>query len=156
MFDAPADTWFLWLGVATSSLVAFGMAAALPTAPAPAADRAVATVDAVATSQYQATGEFDPDARMAKLDTNRIALRNDDGTARATVAHGPVTPVRDGSALASVLDGSPPKRVFENASAFRAAAQTARTRKARWEPVDGPLVVRRVTWEGVDVTLVGI
>jgi len=154
MFDAPADTWYLWLGVATTSALALGVAVALPSTVPPDAAGAASTVDAVASSPHEATGEHPLDARQIKLGSNRIGLRNDGGTAHASFAYGPVTPVREGSRLATVLAGTPPAQVFADASAFQSVTATARNRTRGWERIDGNLVVRRVTWEGVDVTLV--
>ena len=155
MFDAPADTWYLWLGVATTSVLALGVAVALPTTTPPDATGATSTIDAVATSPHEATGEHSLDARRIKLGPHSVALRNQDGTAHARLAYGPVTPVRDGSPLAAVLTGTPPERAFETPGAFRNATVTARNRAEQWERIDGKLIVRRVTWEGVDATLVG-
>jgi hypothetical protein len=155
MFDAPVDTWYLWLGVATASALALGVAAALPATVPPDAQRAAATVDAVATSPHNATGEHSVDATAVKFGSRRVALRNDGGTAHAAFAYGPVTPVRNGTALAAVLRGEPPGSVFPNATAFREAGAAARNRTRAWRETDGRLVARRVTWEGVDVTLVG-
>ncbi|MFD1586943.1 hypothetical protein ACFR9U_08105 [Halorientalis brevis] len=155
MFDAPADTWYLWLGVATTSVLALGVAVALPSTPPPDATAAANTIDAVATSPHEATGEHALDARQFKLGPHRVALRNDAGTAHADVAYGPVTPVREGSPLASVLTGTPPERTFTNQSGFRKAARRARNQSQRWERVERSLLVRRVTWGDVDVTLVG-
>ncbi|AQL41987.1 hypothetical protein BV210_04305 [Halorientalis sp. IM1011] len=155
MFDAPADTWYLWVGVATASALAFGVAAALPTTVPPDAQRAAATVDAVATSPHNATGEHTLDATAVELGSRRIGLRNDGGTTHAAFAYGPVTPVRGGTDLAAVLRGEPPGDVFSNATEFRTAAAEARNRTRAWRETDGRLVARRVTWEGIDVTLVG-
>lgn len=155
MFDAPVDTWYLWLGVATASALAFGVAAALPATVPPDAQRAAATVDAVATSPHNATGEHGLDATAVKFGSRRIALRNDGGTVHAAFAYGPVTPVQNGTKLAAVLRGRPPTDVFPNATAFRTAAADTRNRTRAWRETDGRLVARRVTWEGVDVTLVG-
>ena len=155
MFDAPADTWYLWLGVATASVLALGVAVALPTTPPPDAARAASTVDAVASSPHEATGEHSLDAATIKLGPDRVALRNDGGTTHAAFAYGPVTPVREGP-LSTVLTGTPPAQAFATASEFRTTAERARNRPRRWQRVDGTLLVRRVSWEGVDVTLVGV
>ncbi|WP_335999875.1 DUF7283 family protein [Halorientalis halophila] len=156
MFDAPVDTWYLWLGVATASAVAFGVAISLPSTVPPDAERAAATVDAVATSPHNATGEHALDATAVKLGSRRLAFRNEGGTTHASVAYGPVTPVRTGTDLAAVLRGTPPAVVFENASALATAAESARNRTRTWRETDGRLVVRRLSWEGIDVTLVGV
>lgn len=156
MFDAPADTWYLWLGVATASLLAFGVAVTLSTTPPPDAQRVADTVDSVAASQHEAIGEYPLDATAVRIGTHRIAIRDSGGTTHATVRYGPVTPVGSGTDLGAVLHGTPPERVFADADAFRTAAAAARNRTARWRPAEGNLVVRRVTWEDVDVTLVGV
>lgn len=155
MFDAPADTWYLWLGVATASVLALGVAVGLPTTVPPDAAGAANTIDAVAASPHEATGQHALDARQTKISPHQIALRNDGGTTHAQFVYGPVTPVGETSPLASVLTGTPPERVFASPSEFRTATATARNRTPPWERVDGKLIVRRVTWEGVDVTLVG-
>jgi hypothetical protein len=155
MFDAPADVWYLWLGVGTVSVVALGVAVGLPATPPPDADRAVSTVDAVATSPHEATARYDVSATESKVGPHRLALRNQGGVSRSEFAYGPVTPVTTDERLQRVLDGVPPDRTFENATSFDQTAAAARNRTPRWERVDGSLLVRHVTWEGVDVTLVG-
>ena len=155
MFDTPVDTWYLWLGVATTSLVAFGVATSLPTTPPPDAERAAATIDSVATSQYDAMGQQPLDATAVRLGPHRLGLRNDGGTTHAAFAYGPVTPVQPGSTLERVLEGAPPERVYTNASRFRAAAAAARNGSREWDRTGGRLLVRHVTWGEVDVTLVG-
>lgn len=154
MFDAPADTWYLWLGVAAASVAAFGVAAALPATAPPDAQRSADTVDSVAASPYEATGRHPLDATAVRLWPNRLALRTESGTTHATFEYGPVTPVTAGTPLGSVLRGVPPNRKFDDPSALRAAAAAARDRNRTWESAEA-LLVRRVTWEGVDVTLVG-
>lgn len=155
MFDAPADTWYLYVGVAAASTLALGVALALPATAPPDATRAAATVDNVASSPHAATGHAPLDADRIDLDPTGLALRNDGGTVHATFAYGPVTPVGDESRLRRVLDGVPPSCVFANATAFHEAAASARDRTRGWRRAEDRLVVRRVTWEGVDVTLVG-
>ena len=155
MFDAPADTWYLYLGVAAASTLALGVALGLPTTAAPDAARAAATVDHVATSPHDATGHAPLDAATVDLDPTGIALRSDGGTAHATFAYGPVTPVGASPRLGRILDGVPPSRVFPNATAFETAAATARDRPTDWRDAGDRLRVRRVTWRGTDVTLVG-
>jgi hypothetical protein len=155
MFDAPADTWYLYVGVAAASTLALGVALSLPATAPPDATRAAATVDNVASSPHAATGHAPLDADRIDLVPTGLALRNDGGTVHASFAYGPVTPVSDGGRLRRVLDGAPPSCIFTSATAFREAAATARNRTRNWRPAGDRLVVRRVTWEGVDVTLVG-
>lgn len=156
MFDVPIDSWYTWLGVATVSLFLLGTAVALPTAPPPSAERAAATIDRVATSDRGASATLHLEAKQIKLDSSRIALRTPAGTSHATVAFGPVTPVVPGSALEQVLAGAAPADRFGSPAAFARAAARARNRPATWRPAGNELRIRRVTWGGVDVTLVGV
>ncbi|MFB6142080.1 MAG: hypothetical protein ABEJ30_01910 [Halorientalis sp.] len=155
MFDAPADTWYLWLGVAAASVAAFGVAAGLPTAAPADARRAAATVDAVAASPHEATASHPLRADAVRLGTSRVALRTDGGVTHATFTEGPVTPVRDGGPLAAVLRGTAPAGAFPDPAALRRALEAARNRGGEWQETDGQLRVRRITWEGVNATIVG-
>lgn len=155
MFDAPADTWYLYLGVAAASTLALGVALALPATAPPDATRAAATVDHVAASPHDATGRAPLDAAEIDVEPSGITLRNDAGTVHATFAAAPVTPVGDRSRLRRVLGGVPPECVFADPAAFGEAAATARNRSRDWRDAGDRLVVRHVTWRGTDVTLVG-
>lgn len=155
VFDVPIDSWYTWLGVAAVSVIALGTAASLPTAPPPDAASVADAIDRTAASQHDATAEIPIDARQLRLGSNRIGLRNDAGTAHASLAYGPVVPVGEDPRLDSVLRGSPPSKTFDSSAAFRAASEDARTDRPVWQPVDGIVLVRHLTWEGVDVVLVG-
>ena len=157
MFDAIVEAWYGWLGLSIAGVALFGAAAGLPTAPPPDAGAAGATIDRVAAAEYSATAEHPLDATEIRLGTRRIGLRSDAGTAHATLSFGPVTPIPVGdSALRDVLYGTPPERAFDSPDAFRGAVVDARANAtdASWRPVDRTLVVRRVTWENIDVVLV--
>lgn len=154
MFDAPIDAWYVWLGVALASTVAFGLATAFPTAPPPDAAAVADAVDTVAASDHAGTAEVPLTADAIKLAPGRVSLRADGATAHATFVYGPVTPVRDGTLLWEVLQGAPPEHVFDSVADFRQAVRVARDRPPEWEPANERLVARRLTWEGIDVTLV--
>lgn len=154
MLDAPVDAWYVWVGLTVVAGVALGTVAELPTAPPPDAGAAVASVDRVAAADHDATGRHSVAADAVKVEPHRLSLRDGDRTARATFAYGPVVPVRRGSNLWHVLRGNPPGDAFETPGEFRTAATRARDRPARWTRSDR-LLVRTVTWRGVDVTLVG-
>lgn len=154
MFDVPVDAWYLWIGVGTASLVVLGSALGLPARPPPDAAAAAATVDSVAASPYAAVAEHPLSAREIRLRPDGIGLRTDGGAAHARFAYGPVVPVRAGP-LRAVLVGTPPDRRFESPGEFERAIGTAREREPTWEPAPDRLLVRRVTWGGVDGTLVG-
>ncbi|WP_251344193.1 DUF7283 family protein [Haloplanus halophilus] len=154
MFDVPVDAWYAWLGLSLASVALFGVGVTLPTSPPPAAADAADTVDRAAGAAAPVTAEHPLDAREVRIEPTRLGLRNDAGTTHATFAFGPVTPAARRPGLTAVLRGAPPSSRFDSAGALCAAASTARDRPARWRKVDGPLIVRRVVWEGCDVTLV--
>lgn len=155
MFDAPVDAWYVWLGLSVASTAVLGVAAALPTAPPPDAAAAAATVDGVASSPYAAFGEYPLDGvERVRITPAGLGLAGVGGRAHASFRYGPVTPVQDGR-LSRVLDGADPRRVFGRPGALASAARTARERTLGWRPAPERLRARRVTWEGVDVTLVG-
>ncbi|WP_336022037.1 DUF7283 family protein [Halobellus salinisoli] len=157
MFDLTLDAWYGWIGLSLAGVALVGAATGLPTAPPPDAGAVGATVDRVAAAEYAATGEHPLDADEIRLRTRRIGLRSDGGTAHATLSFGPVTPVpADESPLRDVLYGTPPERAFDSPEAFRQAVVEARADAgdAPWRPVDRTLIVRRLSWEGVDVVLV--
>lgn len=153
MFDVPIDAWYAWIGLSLASAVVFGAAGSLPTTPPPDAGDAAETVDRIAAAEYDSTAEHPLDAAAIRIGARGIALRNDAGTAGATFAW-PVTPVADGSTLASVARGTPPEEAFDSPRAFKQAIIEARAAEPTWRPADRTLLVRRTSWGGVDVTLV--
>jgi hypothetical protein len=153
--ELPVDAWFVWIGLAVASVAILGAVGSLPTRPPPDAAGVADTVDRLAAGDADATAEHSLDADAYRVGTRRLALRNDAGTARARFVFGPVTPVRGDGPLAAVLSGAPPSATFDSPSAFRRAVRRARTRDSAWRPAPESLVVRRVSWGGVDVTLVG-
>jgi len=155
MLGVPIDAWYTWLGLSIVSVAMVGVAAALPTAPPPAAADVAETVDRTAATARPATAEHPLDARAVRIDPEGIGLRNDAGTAHARFAFGPVTPATGSGSLTAILRGAPPETRFDSGDALCAAAGTARERDSRWRSTDGPLIVRHVVWEGCDVTLVG-
>lgn len=156
MFDVPVDGWYAWLGVAAVSVLLLATATSLPTRAPPDAARVADTVDRVAASEHAATAEIPLDGARIRLGPRRIALRNEAGTAHATFAFGPVIPVGDGGPLAAVLYGAVPARQFDTPNDLAEAGAEARDRAAVWRDVDGPLLVRMLSWGDVRVTLVGV
>jgi hypothetical protein len=157
MFDLPLEAWYGWIGLSLAGVALVGAAAGLPTAPPPDAGAAAATVDRVAAAEYAATAEHPLDGAEIRLGTRRIGIRSEAGAAHATFAFGPVTPVPVGdSPLRDVLYGTPPDRAFDSPAAFRQAVVDARAdaADAPWRPVDRTLIVRRISWGGVNVVLV--
>jgi hypothetical protein len=155
VFDAPVDGWYAWLGVAAASAALLGTAVSLPATPPPDAAGVADTVDRTAASEYDARAEHPLDAAAVRLGPEQVGLRTEAGTVHASFAYGPVTPVAGHAELAAVLAGARPDGEFDSPGDLRRAAARARARDHGWRRVDGPLVVRHVVWEGVDVTLVG-
>ena len=154
MFDAPVDAWYVWLGLALVSVAVFGVGLSLATPPPPSADRLANAVDSVAASPYGAVRTIAVDADYVSLTPWEVGLRSDGGAAHARVTYGPITPARTGS-LEAILRGRAPSTLFESSERFRAALARARNRSGEWLVVPDQLTARRISWGGIDATLVG-
>jgi hypothetical protein len=154
VFDTPADAWYVWIGVAAVSIAALGTALALPGTAPPPADRVAAAIDAVAASEHRATDTVSLEADRMRLGPERLALESGGRTAHAAFAYGPVVPA-DSKPLSRVLDGQRPAVAFGSPDEFERALAAASAGPRRWRPTPEVLTVRRVTWEGVNATLVG-
>jgi hypothetical protein len=154
MFDVPFESLYTWTALSVAATVLLGTVAGLPFTPAPDATVAADAVDRVAVSEYDTTAEYAHGAEAVRLDTRRIGLRNDGGAAHATFAFGPITPTHPETRLGAVAAGAHPSDVFESADAFHAAVTEAHHPNSSWRPAAESLVVRHVTWEGWDVTVV--
>lgn len=155
MFDAPLEDWYVWVGVAAVSLAVLGVAVSLPSAAPPKAAAVADAIDRVATSPTGSTGVHEIRAEEIKLDRTRVSLRDDGGTAHAEVAFGPVTPAGNDERLEAVLAGERPRDVFESPEHFAVTAKESRTEAGGWRAAPQTLEIRRVSWEGIDVLLVG-
>lgn len=155
MFDPPVEDWYVWLGVSAVSVAVLGVVLGFPAAAPPKATALADAVDRVAASPPGSTTEYRVRAEAINVDRRRIGLRGEGGTTRATVAFGPVTPAHGDRRLAAVIGGEHPSDAFDSPTAFADAAASARNRSATWRPAPRTIRVRRVTWEGVDVLLVG-
>lgn len=155
MFDLPADTLPVWVGLAFASVAVLGIAVGLPTTAPPDAAGAAGAVDAVAGSPHAATTDYSLGGVDLEVTPYRLTLRRGDATAHAAFTYGPVTPVVAGTDLARVLDGTPPESVFDSPDALATDATAAREASPLVVDQATRLTVRHVTWEGLDVTLVG-
>lgn len=167
-FESPADAWYVWVGVAIVSVGVAGVALGLPSVPPPDANEAANGIDRVAASQYGASASFDHDAETVRIGPKQIAMRNDGGTAHASIAVGSMTPVFETKdelhrAATALVDGEPTPQVvaesgFESERALREALQQARLRLdregANWRPTSGKLRARAVRLDGETVVLV--
>lgn len=154
MLEVPADVPAVWLGLALAGGVLLAVVVSLPAQAPPDAAAAANAVDAVAVADPPAASVRRHGATHVRLTPSSVALRNDAGTASAAVAFGPVTPVAVGGPFDAVLRGRHPAAVFAGPDGFRVAVVEARTGAPTWTR-STRLVVRRVSWDGVAVTLVG-
>lgn len=154
MYEVPLDAWYVWLGVAVASGATFSLAGAMPAAAPPDAEGAADTVDGVAASNYDSVGRHPlPATERVRVGRDSLSLSGPGGVTHAGFAYGPVTPGHGDERLAAVVAGEPPDRVFEDAAEFERATEAARARDPEWREADG-LLVRRISWEDVDVVLV--
>lgn len=154
MFDAPLDALYVWLGLAAVSVAVLAVVLSLASVPPPSPIRVANAMDEVAASPNEAVRHIALDVDAVSLRPWQVGIRTSGGTARATVTFGPVTPVRRG-ALRDVLSGRSPAETFETPDAFESALARARRRAGGWTDAPATLVVRRVSWGGVNGTLVG-
>jgi len=156
MFGPPVESWYVWVGLGAVSAALIGVAVELPRTASPDAAAVATTVDGVAASPYDAVGEHPLRADAVRLSAKRVALRRGGTTARAEFEFGPVVPVPPGDGpLRRVLRGGSPAGGFDSPADFEATTERARERDPSWRPAPEQLIVRRVSWRGVDATLVG-
>lgn len=153
MFGLPGDSPWIWLGLVVVAAAMSVVVVSLPAAP-PDAGHLASTVDEVAASQHATVASVGLQAIEIKIGPQRIAVRGPGGTARSGYRYGPVTPVPPDSPLETVVDGTHPRRVFENATAFRQAVTAARTAEPDWQAAGSTLRVRRVRYGEVNSVLV--
>ncbi|WP_415378740.1 hypothetical protein [Halosimplex sp. TS25] len=164
-FEAPADAWYVFLGVSIVSVAMFGVVQALPSEPPPDGNAVANTVDDVAGSGYNATGTYEHDADEYFVHSEGIRLRNDGGRSYASISFGELAPVWPDDDLKDVLDGVQVSDVYGSPSDFETAykdsQEAAEDRlddgdEADWLPADGRLRIRHVVWKDTHVTLVDV
>ncbi|MFB6242476.1 MAG: hypothetical protein ABEH80_00130 [Halobaculum sp.] len=153
MFETHTDALYVWLGVAVVAAACLGVAGGLPTAPAPDAAGAAATVDSVAGRAAPASATHAVAARAVRVRPTALTLRNGVATSRARLVYRPVVPAAT-DRLRRVTAGVPPETLFPDRAAFTTAVERAR-QTAEWHR-GSEIVVRRLTWEGERVTLVAV
>jgi hypothetical protein len=166
-WETPVDAWYVWLAVAMVSIALLGFVVGLPSQPPPDATQAVNTIDRVAASTHQASATYEHGADEIRIDTKQLLLRNDGGTAEASVAFGSLTPVHavnddhKREALQRISHGQQPAAVlraydFDSRALLDSASQTRRRidrHGAEWRPTDGTLRVRKIEIAGETVVL---
>lgn len=157
--EAPADAWYVFIGVSLVSVAVAGVALGFPMGVEPDAGGAMTQIDEVAGSEYDEKATQDHNADRYWVDSKRIGLKNQFGTARATVSFGTIAPVYHNESLQSVLAGKSAKDEFDSKSEFQAEVERGQENatidgERQWRAADGELRVRKVTWGGYSVTLV--
>lgn len=155
MFGLPAETTWVWVGLALGSAVMLGIVLGIPTAP-PDADRAATAIEDVAVSEYGGEATVDIRAEAVRLEPDRIGLKGPGGRSHKPIRYGPITPVAPNSSLAYVLEGHSPKSVFVNPGRFGAAMVRARERPPEWREVGDTLRIKHVQYGEVNGVLVGV
>lgn len=159
--EAPVDAWYVWLGVTLVSVGLAGVVVGLPSEPPPDAERVAGALDRVGASEHDAAASLDHDAEAIRIDSERIAMRSDGGTARARVSFGPVVPVHtldlnatERRALDGFLAG---ERLLPPLEATLAAGVAdLRTETGEWYPADGTVRARGASVAGQRVVLVSV
>lgn len=147
-WEAPVDAWYVWLGAALITTVLAGFALALPTTPPPDANQAANAVDRVAGNDLGGEASYDHDARMIRLGSEQISMRNDGGTSHATVSFGRLAPVNGSDSLKEVLAGAHPTDEYRNWTAFYDDVQAAEDRALdpTWRIADGTVRARVIAY----------
>lgn len=103
--ETPVDGWYVWLAVSIVSVAVAGIAVGLPTGPPPDANRAANAIEETAGSTAEASSTYDHDATEVKFDGRTVAMRNEHGTARASLTYGHVVPVMGHERLENLSAG---------------------------------------------------
>lgn len=160
--ESPIDAWYVWIGVALISVGFAGVAVSLPSEAPPDAGTAANAVEDVATSSFNSSVTYDHQAQEVWIDTRTIALRNDGGTARATISFGTMTPVRahptsPEKGINITLD-TPVEEEFDDPEAMREWANETEENATTtgWRPAQDELRVQKVEWGDESVIFVDI
>lgn len=163
---APAEEWYIFVGLSVVSFAMVGIVLGFPTTPPPDVHAVANTIDDVAGSSYNASGEYEHDAEFFWVDGRRIAMKNADGEVHESVRFGVLTPVQGYPRLETLLHGGEPAELFDadddgdppEPSELRGLAALARasvdSNDPEWVAANGTLFVRTIYWGGERVVLV--
>jgi len=175
--EAPADSWYVFIGVAIFSVAVGGVVLGLPDEPPPDANQAANVIDEAAGSPYNASATYEHDADEYYVTNETIVLRNEGGKTSANLAYGPVIPVwpdvdiaggdtlPERGPLKRILHGVPPGEIYDSPEDFRDAikAHSDEIKESlnnenppKWHIADGTVHVRTIHWDYVRVTLVDV
>lgn len=158
--EAPADAWYVFIGVSIISFAVAGVVMGLPTGQGPDANGAIEEIDSVAGSTYEDDAKVDHRAEQFWVGSKRIGLKNDHGTATESVSFGTLAPVyNDSSNLTAVLTGTNAEEVYASKTEFQDDIADERNKTFDdgdpvWHEADGELRIRKVIWGDYSVTIV--
>lgn len=161
--ETPADGWYVYFGVALVSVAVGGIALGMPSAAPPDANAAVNTVDQVTGSTHNATGTYEHDADEVRIGGKQLAMRNEGGTTRASLAFGTMVWVRyegvpNATAFTDILYGDDVTDHYAGRTDFLTAVDRARedlkSDRPQWRHAEGELRARTIVWGDTRVTLV--
>ncbi|MFC6757797.1 MULTISPECIES: DUF7283 family protein [Haloarcula] len=157
--EAPADAWYVFIGVSIISVAVAGVALGFPSGLSPDAEGAMNQINEVAGSNYEEYGKQDHRAEQFWVDGKRIGLKNQYGTSTSSVRFGTLAPVHGNDKLAEVLASGSINDTYTSKSTFRTDVETAQDSAfsdgdPAWRSASGQLRVRKVTWGDASVTLV--
>ncbi|MDQ2052727.1 hypothetical protein RBH26_19985 [Natronolimnohabitans sp. A-GB9] len=149
--EAPVDAWYVWLAVSLVSLGVGVVAIGLPAGPPPDAPQAANTIERTAGATTDASGTYEHDATRVKIDGTTVALRNEHGTTRASIAYGRVVPVMGHDSLERIAHGASLDDEYggdDPDGAFLADLVDAHEETSgHWHTADGELAVRTLSLE---------
>lgn len=149
-WEAPADAWYVWVGVSILSLALAAVVLGLPTGLPPDAGNAADAIEGVAGTEHANSGSYDHDADQVKIDGATVALRNGDGTDRATLYYGSVVPVNGNESLMNVTRGASLEEEYGGTGSAAVeellgdADEAYAANTGEWRTATGELVVRTV------------
>ena len=159
-FEAPMDAWVVYIGVALVSMTLLGVALGFSPIPPPDANAAANTIDMAGGSSITGEAEYEQDAEWFWMDQQQIALKNEGGQTKATIAFGEMTAVHYDERLSDVLYGSPVSEEFSSEYEFLAAVVAAQAAseadRGDWQPANGEIRARKVIVGDTDVILVDV
>ena len=157
-WEAPADGWYVWFGMAVASVAVFGVVLSLPTGAVPDANAAADAVDKVTATSHDATATYDHDAEWVRIGPKQLSLRNDAGTTHASIVFDNMTHARGDEELEAVLEGDDVEKHYDDCDEFAAAVEERREEMSddgvQWVEAKGQFRVRTITCDEHDVTLV--
>lgn len=169
-FDAPADAWYVWLGVALASFAIVGVVLSLPSGPPPDANTPANAIDRAAGAPHDTMATYEFSGQVYGVDPNSTVLyvKNEHGTNSASLLysnntyvameHGGddrlvnVTHGADVDEAFNVTDGDDPLDVWIDEEYDEYHAEYWQDND--WRGADGQLVVRSFEYNGTRYTFV--